>query len=447
MNGKNDFGYIFTVSDLTRRIKTLLEETYPFLWVTGEISNLAAVAASGHVYFSLRDDNALINCVIFRNQKKRLAFNPENGMKITGMCRVSLYEPRGSYQLIFEHIEPEGAGALQIRFEQLKNKLAQEGLFDETLKKKIPFLPSKISVITSATGAAVKDIISIAKRRFPNVHMNIFPVRVQGMESEREISEALEIINERADSDVIILARGGGSMEDLAAFNSETVARAVFQSCIPVISAVGHETDFTIADFVADLRAPTPSAAAELALPEKNVLSKRLTVLEFSLAKALEKQLLGLKENVFDLKNRLKNPLSIVHDMRFKLEDLESRLVTQLRLKRSISEEKLIWLKRSLHANTPHKRISGYRQELKGLTNRLKNTVTADLAHAEIRLEDAMKTLHALSPMAVLERGYSITRKYPEKEIIRDSGILKKDDTVEILLARGKLVCQVKKKE
>ena len=443
MDRQNGFGHIFTVSELTGEIKSLLEDEYPFVWITGEISNFI-VAASGHAYFSLKDDSALINCVMFKNQKKRLLFNPENGMKITGMGRISLYEPRGGYQLIFEHLEPEGAGSLQIQFEQLKKKLSREGLFDKSAKKNIPFLPSKISIITSPKGAAVRDIISVSRRRFPDIHLEIIPVMVQGADSAQDIADALQMANDHG-TDVIILARGGGSLEDLAAFNSENVARAIFHSSIPVISAVGHETDFTISDFAADLRAPTPSAAAELALPEKIMLLKTVTSLEISMATAIKKQLTRLEQKLADFKSRLKSPLSIVHDMRFKLEDLEKRMNAQVRLKSKMGMEKLNWFTNALHANNPQKRISRLKEDVARLTKRMNKAVNMELSLAVTRLNEASKTLQALSPMAVLERGYSISRTYPEKEILRYPKQVDRKDVIEIILAKGRLLCQVKK--
>ena len=436
-------GTFLRFQSLQGEIKSLLEDEYPFVWLIGEISNFI-VAASGHAYFSLKDESALINCVMFKNQKKRLLFNLENGMKITGMGRISLYEPRGSYQLIFEHLELEGTGSLQIQFEQLKKKLSREGLFDKSAKKNIPFLPSKISIITSPKGAAVRDIISVSRRRFPDIHLEIIPVMVQGADSAQDIADALQMANDHG-TDVIILARGGGSLEDLAAFNSENVARAIFHSSIPVISAVGHETDFTISDFAADLRAPTPSAAAELALPEKIMLLKTVTSLEISMATAIKKQLTRLEQKLADFKSRLKSPLSIVHDMRFKLEDLEKRMSDKMRLKSNMGMEKLDWFTNALHANNPQKRILRFKEDSLNFTERLNKAMAFELSQAKIRLDDATKTLHALSPMAVLERGYSISRTYPEKKILKDPKQVDRGDVIEIILAKGRLICQVEK--
>jgi len=265
---------IYTVSQLNSDIKLLLEDSFPFIWISGEISN-CKMPGSGHLYFTLKDENSQINCVMFRGQNQNLTFDLEGGLSITGLGRISLYEPRGTYQVIFEYLEPKGIGALQIAFEQLKDRLSSEGLFDSKYKKPLPFLPKKISLITSPTGAVVHDILKIISRRFPNLFIEIVPVKVQGDNSDKEIVQALELLNTINDSDVIIMARGGGSLEDLNAFNSENVARAVFSVKIPIVSAIGHETDFTISDFVADLRAPTPSAAAELVVPSKDELKRR----------------------------------------------------------------------------------------------------------------------------------------------------------------------------
>ncbi|MGD9314599.1 MAG: exodeoxyribonuclease VII large subunit, partial [Desulfobacterales bacterium] len=262
---------IYTVSELTEKIKALLEESFPFIWIVGEISNFRT-PLSGHFYFTLKDANAQINAVMFRGQQRQLKFEPEDGMRVTGMGRLGLYEPRGTYQIILEYMEPSGIGALQIAYEKLKARLADEGLFDEQQKQLLPFLPQKIVLITSPTGAVVHDMLNIIDRRFPNVTIQIWPVKVQGDGAEDEIVAALDLLRQHPNVDAAILARGGGSLEDLQAFNSESVARAIFACDVPIIAAIGHETDYTIADFVADLRAPTPSAAAELVFPIKSEL-------------------------------------------------------------------------------------------------------------------------------------------------------------------------------
>ncbi len=277
---------ILSVAQLTNRIKSLLEKSFPFVWISGELSNFR-VPSSGHFYFTLKDSTSQIAAVMFKGQNRNLKFLPEHGMQVVGFGRIGLYEPRGSYQIILEHLEPEGVGALQIAFEQLKTRLDQEGLFSAENKQPLPALPGNISLITSPTGAVVHDILTILDRRFPDMRVEIVPVKVQGDDAAGEIVEAFGIIEERDTADLVILARGGGSMEDLQAFNDEAVARAVFACRRPVISAIGHETDFTITDFVADFRAPTPSAAAELAVPLKKDLVDIIDTYKLNLQKLM----------------------------------------------------------------------------------------------------------------------------------------------------------------
>ena len=265
---------IYSISELNAEIRTLIEESFSFVWIFGEISNFRT-PASGHFYFTLKDNASQISAVMFRGQQRHLKFQPEDGMSVTGMGRLGVYEPRGTYQIILEYLEPSGIGALQIAFEKLKGRLAAEGCFEDEFKKPLPFLPKNISIITSPSGAAVHDILKTIDRRFPNLHIQIIPVKVQGYGSAEEIVAALELLNARNEAEVAILARGGGSLEDLQAFNTEPVARAIFASEIPIVSAVGHETDYTISDFVADLRAPTPTAAAELVTPDKSELQRQ----------------------------------------------------------------------------------------------------------------------------------------------------------------------------
>ena len=437
-------GHIYTVSKLTRELKSLLEETYPFLWIIGEISNYT-VPVSGHSYFTLKDPQAVINAVMFKNQKNKLKFVPENGMKVMGMARLSLYEPRGTYQLIFEHLEPEGTGAMQLAFEQLKTKLSDQGYFDPKHKTPIPFLPSKINIITSATGAAVKDIINIATRRFSNCCLEIIPVQVQGEKAETEICDAIHIANQHQRSDVIILARGGGSLEDLAAFNSERVAMAVFNSRIPIITGIGHETDFTIADFVADLRAPTPSAAAELALPDKTDLNRRILKLQTSLNASIKKKT-GLSHRILsDLVSRLKSPETILYDFRFKLEDYESRLNNKIKNYIQFNREKLNWLSDSLYSQRPAKKIFDYRLKVKTLSTSLVYYFQSVFQAVKSGHSELSAKLQILNPHAVLDRGYSISRVFPGKKIVFKSSDVNINDTIEIILSKGRLITKVEK--
>ena len=343
---------IYTVSELTSEIKGILEKTYPFIWIYGEISNLN-IPASGHFYFTVKDEHAQISAVMFRNQNRSLKFKPEDGISIAGLGRISVYEPRGTYQIIFEYIEPKGTGAIQLAFEQLKKRLADEGLFDNDHKKPLPFLPKKISILTSPTGAVVHDILNIIDRRFSNIYLEIVPVKVQGYGAEDEIISAIEMINDRCDSDVAILARGGGSLEDFHAFNSEDVARAVFASKIPIISAIGHETDFSITDFVADFRAPTPSAAAEIAIPVKKELSRKIT----DLSEVLKTRFLWyfghLQTVLKDMSYRLVHPNRKITDLRLKTDDMLGRLNRSVKNSLLKHQERFWWRIERLMSNTP----------------------------------------------------------------------------------------------
>lgn len=391
---------IYTVSKLTKKIKSLLEENFSFVWVTGEISNYS-VPASGHSYFSLKDSNALINCVMFKNQKFHLKFDLENGIRIFGLARLSLYEPRGSYQLIFEHVEPEGAGAAQIAFEQLKKRLAEKGYFDEKHKKKLPFLPLTVCVVTSGTGAAVRDIINVSRRRLPVCSLEIYPVKVQGEGSDLEICHAIEMINKNRPSELIILARGGGSLEDLAAFNSEIVASAIFESDIPIVTGIGHETDFTIADFVADVRAPTPSAAAEISLPDRDSLIYEMDKLTHRLDNNMKNRLRECRRRTDDLRSRLKTPQVMLYDKRLRLEDYQMRLNSRI---------------------------------LQNIKNK------------KMKIQHLAESLDRLNPEKILKRGYSITRFPDNKAIVRDSEQVKAGDYIETILFKGKLIAKVKKR-
>ncbi len=439
-------GHMYTVSTLTREIKSLLEERFPFLWIMGEISNYAT-PASGHSYFSLKDTNAVISCVMFKNQKRGLKFKPESGMKIVGLARISLYEPRGSYQLMFEHMEPEGVGSLQVAFEQLKKKLASQGLFEDAHKKQIPFLPSKINVITSGTGAAVRDIIHVAGRRFPGCHLEIVPVKVQGETAKDQIAQAIETVNlVLKKADLIILARGGGSIEDLAAFNSERVARAIFESKIPIITGVGHETDFTIADFVADLRAPTPSAAAELALPDQSVLIQRITQLGASLDHAMGQRLNFFHQKLDDLNSRLKSPDRIINDFKDKIEECDERMKRNLQTRVLYNRERVSWLQKILEGKTPLINIREHKKQVDRFTAALGQGMDGRLFAWKAKTREMGVKLLAFNPRSVLDRGYSIARILPGEKILMDAADAAVDDKIEIVLSKGRLVTRVEKK-
>jgi exodeoxyribonuclease VII large subunit len=390
-----------TVSELTELIRGTLESQLDALWVRGEISNFR-MPPSGHFYFTLKDDKSQIAAVMFRRQGAMLRFTPENGMAVLCFGRVSLYTVRGDLQLYVDDMEPLGQGALALAFEQLKQKLAAEGLFAPERKRELPFLPVSIGIVTSDKGAALHDMLRIIRDRYPDRRVVIRPVKVQGEGAAREIAMGIAELNQNGAVDVIIVGRGGGSLEDLWAFNEEAVARAIYASTAPVISAVGHEIDFTIADFVADVRAPTPTAAAEMVLPLKADLVEQVRLLEGQLGKNIKLKLDSLREASAGLAKRLADPRRKLRENQQLLDEVSVNLLRR------------------------------FQDRLRQLKDHL--------ARGSGRLE-------ALSPLAVLDRGYSITHKLPTEEIVKDAGSLATGDRVRITFARGKALCRVEGKE
>jgi exodeoxyribonuclease VII large subunit len=436
---------IYSVSELNAQIKTVLEDRFPFVWITGEISNLRT-PASGHCYFTLKDELSQINAILFRGQQRQLRFEPEDGMNVIGLGRVSVYEPRGTYQIILEYLEPAGIGALQIAYEKLKAKLAAEGLFDPQHKKPLPFLPRKIAVITSPTGAVIHDIIRVVERRFSNVSIQVIPVKVQGDGADLEITEALRIANDLCQADVAILARGGGSLEDLQAFNSESVARAIFASRIPIVSAVGHETDFTIADFVADLRAPTPSAAAELVVPVKVELERRYSDLSLSLRSSIHRYISELRIRVEELRHRVADPKKRVQDCRLRLDDFSARLVRVIGSMLTWKTERLNGWSERLHLASPSQSLEKLKKQVDKNNRKLLTSWVIFRNEKMSRVREQSAKLEALNPLAILERGYSITRIIPQAVVVRDPAQVSLNQDLEVIVARGSLLCQVKGK-
>ena len=436
---------VYTVSELNANIKELIEENFPFVWIFGEISNFR-IPASGHFYFTLKDKASQISSVMFRGQQRNLKFEPEDGLNVTGMGRVSVYEPRGTYQIILEYLEPSGTGALQIAFEKLKNRLAAEGCFDESHKKPLPFLPQKISIITSASGAVVHDILQIINRRFPNVFIQIIPVKVQGEGAIEQIVSAVEWLNDANDADVAILARGGGSLEDLQAFNSEPVARAIFGSDIPIISAIGHETDYTISDFVADLRAPTPSAAAELVVPQKSELEQRCKELHRLLEIKIINYFRYIKQKVEEKSYRLVDPRHKLEDLYLKLDDLTARLNRVLFHRIKQERKRLRFWDDRLGANIPAHLFKNIKIQLEQSCNNLLKEYYIYINKKQIKLRELTAKMQALSPMAILTRGYSITRTIPGKNVIKDPKTVSLNQDLEVMVAFGRLYCRVKGK-
>jgi len=437
---------ILSVSELTKNIKSLLEDKFPFVWVSGEISNFR-MPVSGHFYFTLKDETAQINSMMFRGQNRNLKFQPEDGIIITGIGRVSVYEPRGTYQIIFEYFEPEGIGAIQIAYEQLKARLAKEGLFDEKFKKPLPFLPQKICILTSPTGAVVHDILSILNGRFPNLCIYILPIRVQGDNADVDIESAICLLNELLDVDLAILARGGGSLEDLAAFNSERVARAIFNCNIPIISAIGHETDYTIADFVADLRAPTPSAAAEIAVPVKADLISKTEETAHILYKTYQRCLDRLNNRIKELTKRLIDPKKRIQDLMLKVDDLSDRLWNMFSHILNRKREQINWRKDKLYANSPKIKIQKLQDNLKLMNNNLLTFLKIIITYKVARLRELSAKLDELSPKAILARGYSITRTLPEHIIVRDIKDIEIHQDIEVIVHKGSLTAKVQNKK
>lgn len=436
---------VYSVSKLTRQIKTILEQEFPLIWIAGEISNLRT-PASGHHYFTLKDPDAQIDAVIFKGPAMRLKFKISDGLSVVGLGRLSVYEPRGTYQLLFEHIEPKGIGALQLAFDELKTRLATEGLFEAHHKNKIPSLPRKVHIITSPTGAVVHDTIQIIHRRFPNLPITVIPVSVQGEKAATEIVRAIECLNRQRDAEIAILARGGGSLEDLQPFNSEPVARALFASRIPIISAVGHETDYTIADFVADLRAPTPSAAAEIAVPEKDHLQQRCDDLTDRLTRQIMDVIYRHRNEIGRLAHRLRDPKRQIQESRFKLDDIDQRLlrIFQYRLekKRMALRHLILRQNRIPIRNT----LNNYHEKLKQLDYILLNKLTVLIAQYRAKNQELTLRLESLNPLNVLKRGYSITRSLPAKRVVKTSASVKIDQKVEVQLSSGVILCRVEGK-
>ena len=483
---------VFTVSELTGRIRDLLGRSFTDIWVEGEISNCHS-AQSGHVYCTLKDDRSQIKCVCFKSQLRLIKFRPEDGLHVRARGSISVYESRGEYQLYIESMEPVGAGALQVAFEQLKKRLEAEGLFSAERKKPLPLLPGRIGLVTSPKGAAVRDVVRILRRRFHNVHLTLYPVRVQGDGAAGEIVRAIQYFHRQKLVDVIILARGGGSLEDLWSFNEEEVARAIAACSIPIISGVGHETDFTIADFVADVRASTPSAAAELVVQTRREFDKHVADLRAALAEQMRYRILVLSRRVHELYGQpgFRRPHEMLRQQRQRSDELTARLAHGLRsqLDRSRRRYQLAHLRirsTDLHArlSAAHKRTSDFVARLGfGLASRLESErkrfnalrlrlgsldLNARIAAARLRLEnrtDALAVraerllrskherlahlhlqLEERGPGKVLERGYAIATD-ASGQILRDSNQVAPGDTITVKLRRGRLFTEVREKQ
>jgi len=433
---------VYTVSSLNREARRLIEAHLGVIWIEGEISNLAR-PSSGHLYWTMKDENAQLRCAMFRQNNRLLKFTPDSGQHVLARGRVSIYETRGEFQLVVEYLEEAGEGLLRRRFEELKNKLAAEGLFDASRKRPPPRLPRRIGIVTSPSGAAVRDVLTVLARRFPAVPALVYPTAVQGKGAADEIARALRLADERRECDLLILTRGGGSLEDLWSFNEEVVARAIAALETPVIAGVGHEIDFTIADFVADVRAPTPSGAAELAVPDQAQWLGALDVIGSRLSQATQQHLTGPQRLLESLEHRLNrsHPGVQLRQSSQRLDELETRL--RLRLERSLAEprSRLTELTASLLGATPRHLLAGLHDRLRYNVRELDRGVREVLYTRRNRLSLAERTLRSVSPVATLDRGYAIVTT--ADGVVTNAAATPPGTNIDVRLARGGLSATV----
>ncbi|WP_299769393.1 exodeoxyribonuclease VII large subunit [uncultured Pseudoteredinibacter sp.] len=432
---------VLSVSQLNRKAKQLLETHLPLIWLEGEISNLAK-PSSGHWYLTLKDQGAQVRGAMFRNRNQMLRFNPQNGDKVLVRARVSLYEGRGDYQLIIEHMQPAGTGDLQAQFEALKEKLFQQGLMAEERKRLLPDHIGKLAVVTSPSGAAVRDVLSVLKRRSPSTEVTILPCQVQGDIAASQIINAIELANKHAGADAILLTRGGGSLEDLWAFNNEALAYAIVNSDIPVISAVGHEVDFTIADFVADLRAATPSAAAELLSQDQENQQQLLLGNAVLLGQACQRKVATEKLKLKQLSRRLRHPGQTLEQQSQRLDNLEIRLQRAWANRLTLQQHKFKGLQFRFAQQHPKQRLVELQQTVSQQSKNLSLLMGNKIQKLEMSLSTPVGKLQALSPLAVLQRGFSISRD-SEGKIIHKATQISTGDLISVQLEEGKLDCQV----
>ena len=436
---------ILSVSELNRTIRNLLESEFPLLWIEGEISNLAE-PASGHIYFTLKDSQAQVRCAMFKGRARLLRFKPGNGQQILIRAKVGLYEQRGDFQLIAEHMEEAGDGALQRDFEMLKAKLSQEGLFDPQHKQDIPPLPKKIGIITSASGAAIRDVLSVLQRRFPSIPVLIYPVLVQGDSAAAEIINAIKLANAQRKCDVLLLTRGGGSLEDLWAFNNEDLARQIVKSTIPLVSAVGHEVDVTIADFAADLRAPTPSAAAELISPDQQAYIEIFSAYQQRLNQLIQHKLQRAGEQLSWLKTRLQlqHPNQQLEQQNQRLDDYCQRLNNACQHYLQQSRHRFEIARQRLLTQQPLQKIQHQQAQLQDLTHRLQQSMQHKLAHKQQQLAASSHALQIISPLQTLARGYAFVTD-EAGNIITSSQQSHENAAISVRLHDGRLQARVEK--
>lgn len=435
------FSHAMSVSELSRQVRHLLEVSFLQVWVEGELSGLSR-PASGHWYFTLKDERAQVRCAMFRNNNRHLQTVPGEGEQILVRAKVSLYEARGDFQLIAESIEPAGLGALRRAFEELKSRLDREGLFSEAHKRAIPVPPGRLGLVTSDTGAAIRDILTVLERRFPGLPVVIYPTPVQGTEATAGIVDAIECANRDERCDLLIVGRGGGSLEDLWCFNEEAVARAIHNSRIPIISAVGHEVDITISDLVADQRAPTPSAAAETVSPDRREWLQILTRLEERFMLAARQYLKSRSQQSTELAGRLRHPRQQLQDQAQRLDELETRLRQRSDQRIGVVRAQLEQYRSRLLASRPDYRTDQHRLRVRDFGERLQLSMHNHLRREDARYRALVVQLDLVSPLATLSRGYAIAQT-SEGEILRNAASINVDDLVHLRLARGQLQCSV----
>lgn len=433
---------VWTVSRLNLEVRTMLEANIGEVWVEGEISNLAR-PRSGHIYFTLKDQGAQVRCAMFRSRMRGLDFVPENGLQVLARARAGLYAERGEFQLVVEALEEAGAGELRRAFEQLKARLAAEGLFDADRKQPLPAIPDVIGVITSPSGAAVRDIITTLARRFPAAEVIIYPVPVQGDAAAPAIEAALATAARRNECDLLIVGRGGGSLEDLWAFNEERTARAIAACPLPVVSAVGHETDFTIADFVADARAPTPTGAAELVSPDTEALARRIDNATRRMTRHLVGHIATRRQRVDLVRRRIRHPSARLQDLAQRLDALTQRAERALRAGASARTARLATLRARLAGQHPSARLRQSRAAVDGAHDRLVRAMNRQLDGFRARVREPVRALSAIGPQATLARGYAIVTRDADGSIVRDAGALRPGEPVTAQVANGKVRLKV----
>ncbi|HLZ32485.1 MAG TPA: exodeoxyribonuclease VII large subunit [Nitrospira sp.] len=435
---------VLTVSELTSLVRTSIESTFPDLWLEGEISNLR-MPGSGHVYCTLKDESSQIRAVLFRSNALRVRFTLQEGMQVIVRGRLTVYEPRGEYQIVLDAVEPKGIGALQLAFEQLKERLAAEGLFDQSRKKPLPAFPRTVGVVTSLTGAAIRDILTVLQRRWPTLHIIIAPVQVQGAGAGRQIADALSLLNEQGAVEVIIVGRGGGSQEDLWCFNEEVVARAIAGSRTPVVSAVGHEIDVTLADFAADYRAPTPSAAAEMVIPVFEEVRERLLDLTTRTGQAMVRHCLFEYQRIDSCNRGLAYIRFRIQEESQRTDEMTDRLQTMVQLRLAAARDLVRDGQRELTGLNPILMVKQGLAMMPQVMKRLERQMAVFINHQQRRVEAAIAQLNNLSPLAILGRGYSILSRARDGTILRRAEDVQTGEEIVARLSHGQLSCTVKR--